>query len=312
MINWHQILEKSIAIRQFETVVQELYSTDCIQSPVHLSIGQELASALIADNYSKEDHLVGNYRSHGISVGITDDYEPLILELLAKKGGVSSGKAGSMHLSVPNKNLMWTSAIVGTGVPIALGIADSLKRKESSGIVTVMFGDGAIEEGCVLESINIASLFKLPIVLLLEDNNLAIHTSKAKRSAVKSYTELANSFGLKTFNSTYKNPLHLSQTFSDAYKYTRNLRLPCFLRVECYRWIEHVGVSDDWHMGYRSESEINEWKDKDIILNPHLIGLTQSFSEDKLNYYYELFSNMFAKLASYPDPVLEDLYTNVY
>ena len=102
MTNWSLILEKSIAIRQFESVVQHLYSTDCIQSPVHLSIGQELASALIAVNYNPGDYLVGNYRSHGLCWLLT--IKPLILEL-SQTDGVSAGKAGSMHLSVPNKNL---------------------------------------------------------------------------------------------------------------------------------------------------------------------------------------------------------------
>ena len=312
MTNWSLVLEKSVAIRQFESVVQHLYSTDCIQSPVHLSIGQELASALIAVNYQQGDHLVGNYRSHGISVGIADDFKPLILELLAKRDGVSAGKAGSMHLSVPEKNLMWTSAIVGTGVPVALGIADALKRKGDHSIVTVMFGDGAIEEGCVLESLNIASLYQLPIVFFLEDNNLAIHTPKASRSSVLSYTNLASSFNLKTFDSSYKDPLNLAETVSDAFNYSRANRSPCFICVECFRWLEHVAVAEDWHMGYRDESEIHDWKSKDIILNPEIVGLSKSFVQDKMNHYYDLFLNLFNDLKSYPDPSFEDLFSNVY
>ena len=157
MINWELILEKTILIREFEKVIQELYLSDCIQSPVHLSIGQELTAVLMAHFYKKNDHLVGNYRSHALALSISEAYEPIILELLAKKEGVSGGKAGSMHLSVPNRNLMWTSAIVGTGVPIATGIAESLKRASKNNIVAVMFGDGAIEEGCVLESLNLSS-----------------------------------------------------------------------------------------------------------------------------------------------------------
>ncbi len=312
MTVWSQILKKCASIRQFETIIQELYSTDCIQSPVHLSIGQELASALIATNYIQGDHLVGNYRSHGISVGIADDFEPLILELLAKRDGVSAGKAGSMHLSVPTKNLLWTSAIVGSGVPVALGIADALKRRNSDGVVTVMFGDGAIEEGCVLESLNNASLWNLPVIFLLEDNNLAIHTSKSSRTAVSSYTKLAQSFDIQTFDSTYKDPIGVYDAFADAYKYTRTRRRPCFLRVECYRWIEHVGVSDDWHMGYRKQAEIDQWKEKDIICHPEIVGLTKAFSDEQMGYYYDLFSNLFAKFRAYPDPTIEDLYSNVY
>ena len=178
MINWEELLEKTIFIREFEKIIQDLYSSDCIQSPVHLSIGQELTSVLMAKFYRKGDHLVGNYRSHALSLSITENLKPIVLELLAKKDGVSGGKAGSMHLSVPEKNLMWTSAIVGTGVPIATGIAESLKRLTKDNLVSVMFGDGAIEEGCVLESLNLSSVFKLPIIFVLEDNGLAIHTKK--------------------------------------------------------------------------------------------------------------------------------------
>ena len=170
MINWEPILEKTILIREFEKVIQDLYLTDCIQSPVHLSIGQELTAVLMSKFFNKGDHLIGNYRSHALALSISDFFEPLVLELLAKKDGVSSGKAGSMHLSVPNKNLMWTSAIVGTGVPIATGIAESLKRTTKDNIVSVMFGDGAIEEGCVMESMNISSVFKLPIIFILENS----------------------------------------------------------------------------------------------------------------------------------------------
>ena len=89
----------------------------------------------MAKFYRKGDHLVGNYRSHALSLSITDNLKPIVLELLAKKDGVSGGKAGSMHLSVPEKNLMWTSAIVGTGVPIATGIAESLKRLTKDNLV---------------------------------------------------------------------------------------------------------------------------------------------------------------------------------
>ena len=141
--------------------------------------------------YREGDHLVGNYRSHALALSISDFYEPIVLELLAKRDGVSGGKAGSMHLSVPSKNLMWTSAIVGTGVPIATGIAESLKRQTNNNVVSVMFGDGAIEEGCVMESLNLSSVFKLPIVLF-EDNGLAIHT-RENRTSLKKYSDLSRS-----------------------------------------------------------------------------------------------------------------------
>ena len=311
MIDWKLILEKTILIREFEKIIQELYSTDCIQSPVHLSIGQELTAVMMSHFYKTGDHLVGNYRSHALALSISDVFEPIVLELLAKKDGVSSGKAGSMHLSVPNKNLMWTSAIVGTGVPIATGVAESLKRLTKDNVVSVMFGDGAIEEGCVMESLNLASVFKLPIIFVLEDNGLAIHTKKNVRSSLEKYIDLANSFNIKSFQTSFKNPIDLYQKFQAAYKFSREERLPTFIEIECYRWIEHVGISYDWNLGYRSDSELKNWKQFDIIQSPDIISMDKEFVKEKKEFYRLFFIEMFEKCMKYPEPEKEDLLKNV-
>lgn len=310
--NWREILEKCILIREFEKVIQDLYKSDCIQSPVHLSIGQELSSVLISHFYKKDDYVVGNYRSHGLSLALADNYEPLILELLAKSDGVSGGKAGSMHLSVPEKNLMWTSAIVGSGVPIAVGLAEALKRTTMDNVVSVMFGDGAIEEGCVIESLNISSVFKLPIVFILEDNGLAIHTKKEVRTGLKNYCKLAEAYGIKSFASSFKDPFDLYKSYHEAYNYSREERLPSFLKVDCYRWIEHVGVSDDWDLGYRKKNELNNWIETDIIKNPEIILQNKSFVDERTTFYSNLFMELFNRLEKRKDPQEKDLLRNVY
>ena len=298
-------------MREFEKVIQTLYFTDCIQSPVHLSIGQELSAALISHFFRDGDYVIGNYRSHAISLSLAEDFKPLILELLAKKNGVSSGKAGSMHLSVPQKNLMWTSAIVGSGVPVAMGIAESLKRTAPGNLVSVMFGDGALEEGCVVESLNISSVFKLPVVFILEDNGLAIHTSKPARSGLTDYCQLPESYGIKTFSGSFKDPNSLYKIFCDAYSYSREKNLPSFIKVDCYRWIEHVGVSEDWQLGYRNEEELKPWIEVDVINNPEIIGIDSEFCKEKKNFYNDKFMRMFQDLSSESDPDHSDLMCNV-
>tara|TARA_Y100001968_G_C19444330_1_gene764378 strand:+ start:2888 stop:3826 length:939 start_codon:yes stop_codon:yes gene_type:complete len=311
MITWRPILEKAILIREFEKVVQTLYPSDCIQSPVHLSIGQELTAVLMAHFYSEGDHLIGNYRSHALALSISEDFESLVLELLAKRDGVSGGKAGSMHLSVPEKNLMWTSAIVGTGVPIAMGIAEALKRNTKNNLVSVMFGDGALEEGCVIESLNISSTFKLPVVFILEDNGLAIHTLKKTRTSLSNYCSLANSYNIKSFSASFKEPNNLYSEIKSAYEYTRKNQLPSFIRIECYRWLEHVGVSNDWDLGYRSEEDLKKWVKYDIIENPNIISESCDFVKEKSSFYNSFFLEMFKKCMSYPNPNKQDLLTNV-
>ncbi len=312
MIDWEIILEKTILIREFEKIIQSLYHTDCIQSPVHLSIGQELTAALMAQFYKDGDHFVGNYRSHALALSISDLFEPIVLELLAKKNGVSGGKAGSMHLSVPGKNLMWTSAIVGTGVPIATGIAESLKRTTKDNIVSVMFGDGAIEEGCVMESLNLSSVFKLPIIFILEDNGLAIHTKKQKRTSLDKYSDLSESFNIKTFSGSFKKPFELYKSFQEAYNFSRSKRLPTFIEIECFRWVEHVGINYDWDLGYRSKLELEEWKKYDIIESPHTISMNKEFVNEKSAFYKSMFEKMFEKCSGYSDPEKSDLLKNVF
>jgi len=244
-------------------------------------------------------------------LSLAEDLQPLILELLAKKDGISGGKAGSMHLSVPQKNLMWTSAIVGSGVPIAMGIAESLKRTSSDNVVSVMFGDGALEEGCVLESLNLSAVFKLPVVFIMEDNGLAIHTSKSPRSALSEYNQLPEAYGIKTFSGSFKDPISLYESYAKAYKYSRENKLPSFLKVECYRWVEHVGVSEDWHLGYRHKEELTPWLEVDIIENPDLIGISKDFCEEKKSFYNKKFMKMFKDLSSSSDPAIDSLLLNV-
>jgi len=312
MSSWSQIVDKAILIREFERCIQSVYWDDQIQSPVHLSIGQELASCLIADNHREGDHVIGNYRSHAIALALSTNYEALILELMGKRSGVSGGKAGSMHLSVPEKNMMWTSAIVGSGVPVACGIAEALKRDKNGNVATVMFGDGSLEEGCVQESLNIASTFKLPLVFILEDNGLAIYTSKEKRTSILDYCAFAMSYGIHSIDSSYQDPVELRSRVNSAYAYVRETGHPCFVRIECCRWMQHVGVNEDWDIGYRDISELQKWKSFDIIENSSIVGVSEIDSRNATLNYKELFTTMFAKCAQEPEPEPSELLLNVY
>ena len=309
--DWIKVVKRVTLIREFERVVQDLYKSDVIQSPVHLSIGQELLSVLIADVVEDGDKIIGNYRSHALAVALSEDLKPLILELLAKKGGVSGGKAGSMHLSVPKKGMIWTSAIVGTGVPVACGIADALKRDNEQRIALVMFGDGAIEEGCVLESINLSATFRLPLVFVLEDNGLAINTPKETRTRVEDYTTLAKSFGIRTWNMTYKDPINLYLSLAEAVAYARHNCSPAFIRVECYRWIEHVGINTDWHLGYRKESDAFPWYECDIINNCDSFGICKTDQDCYAQENYKMLKALFIECCDYADPDASDLLKEV-
>ena len=118
-----------------------------------------------------------------------------------------------------------------------------------------------------MESLNLASTFPVPLLFVLEDNSLAIHTPKEKRTSVDSYLSLPKSFGIESFDTSYKDPQSLDSQYKKALDFVRTYRRPAFIRVECYRWLEHVGVDEDWNLGYRDKTELSQWIECDIIKN---------------------------------------------
>jgi len=163
-----------------------------------------------------------------------------------------------------------------------------------------------------MESINLSAVFELPMVFVLEDNGLAIHTKKNVRTSLKNYCDIANSFNIRTFSTSFKNPEDMFYKFKEAYKYSRDRRLPSFITVECYRWLEHVGISSDWELGYRAIEELEEWKKCDIIESPNIISLTPDFVNKKSLFYKNKFTKMFEECMNYPDPEPNELLRNVY
>ena len=273
-----KIIEKVLFIRRFEEKIIKIYHTDVVKSPVHLSIGQELFSVLLATQINNGDKIVGNYRSHALALSLTKNPQSISDELFAKKTGEFGGRGGSMHLGCVEMGMPWTSAIVASGIPVAVGIAEAQKRLNSidnkKRIVICQFGDGAMEEGVFIESINYASLKNLPILFACEDNELAIHSKKNARTPDTSYEERISAYGIETSSYSYKNPKDLEEGINAALQKVRNNE-PHFLIVKCYRWLEHVGVGYDWNLGYRNKEELNYWQQFDIETNPALWGVSE-------------------------------------
>lgn len=310
-----EIVEKVLFIRRFEEKIIEIYHTDVIKSPVHLSIGQELFSVLLAKHVQKEDKIIGNYRSHALALSLSDNPQKIADELFAKKSGEYGGRAGSMHLGCTENGMSWTSAIVASGIPVAVGIAEAQKRLNETDnknrIVICQFGDGAMEEGVFIESINYASLKKLPILFACEDNGLAIHTYKSARTPLNSYETRVSSYGMNTSSFTYKSPKKLLEGINDAIEDVRKNN-PHFLIVDCYRWMEHVGVGFDWDLGYRNKKELDVWKEFDIETNPELWSFSKE-DVDVINIKVkQRVENIFREAYSKEDSPRDSLLKNVY
>src|SRR3990167_5953243 len=192
-----RLYKRMSLIRRFEMRLAEIYHTDAIKSPVHLSIGQESIAVGVCDPLEKDDIVSNTYRCHATYIAKGGDLNEMMAELYGKSTGCAGGKAGSMHLVDMRRGIMGASAVVGTTVPVAAGYALAMQMQaHNSGhqrIVVSVFGDGATEEGCFYETLNFASLHKLPILFVCENNRLAIHTPLEKRWATERMCERVRS-----------------------------------------------------------------------------------------------------------------------
>lgn len=261
-----RIYRSMFRIRKMEERVADIYPSDQIKSPVHLSIGQESPSVGVCEALRATDVVFGTYRGHALYLAKGGDMKAMVAELFGKRTGCGKGKAGSMHLSAPAAGMMGTSAIVATTIPQAAGyaLAEQMMRKDT--VVAVFFGDGAMEEGVFHESINFASLFKLPILFVCENNFYAIHTPLGKRVPRPNYCERAASYDVPAQRIMKNDVIATYRCASAAIEEIRAGAGPRFIEVETYRWREHVGPAEDWHLGYRSEEEGRRWKDEDELL----------------------------------------------
>ncbi len=258
-------------IRKFEEKIAEIYHTDVIKSPVHLSIGQEAVAVGVCDVLAKDDLVSNTYRCHATHIAKGGDLNKMMAELYGKKDGCAGGKAGSMHLIDIEHGIMGASAVVGTTIPVATGYAMALKREaektKKQRIIISFFGDGATEEGCFSESINFAALHKLPIIFLCENNKLAIHNPIERRWPTDKICERIATYGIKTYRIEDGDVFKIRQTVEEAVDQIKNNLQsgPIFIECFTYRHKEHVGPTEDLNEEYRDLAEYKKWVENDQI-----------------------------------------------
>jgi pyruvate dehydrogenase E1 component alpha subunit len=253
-------------IRRCELKIQEIYARDEMKTPMHMSMGEEAVVAGVVRALKREDQVLGTYRSHALYLAKTLDAGIFFAEMFGKVTGCARGKAGSMHLSAPEHGLLCCSAIVASSIPVAMGAAFANKYQGNGKRVAVFFGDGAMDEGVFWETINFSALHGLPILFICEDNGFAVHTPKPKRQGFGSDAQLFGSFGIRAFEEKTTDPEAIYQTTRLALDHLRDSGKPCFLRFHYYRYLEHVGINEDFDAGYRSREEFAAWRLKDPLL----------------------------------------------
>jgi len=230
-----------------------------------MSMGAEAIAVGICQALESGDQVFGTYRSHALFLAKTEDTDDFFAEMYGKQTAFLKGKGGSMHLCSPDYGFMGTSAIVASMIPVAVGCAFANKRANNSRIAVVFFGDGAVEEGIFWESLNLACLMKLPVLFVCEDNGLAVHTPKSQRRGYNSITDVVSNFNCLVYQEKTTDAEAIYQLTCRAIEQIKTRPMPCFLQLKYLRYLEHVGVNQDFDAGYRSKDEFKQWLKVDPI-----------------------------------------------
>lgn len=303
--NYEELFYEAFRIRLVEEKIIRLYPHDKIQSPVHLSIGQEAIAVGLCSQMKLDDWLFINYRGHAYYLAKGGPLPELFAELYGKRTGLSKGKAGSMHLAAPKQGVMGASAVVGSTISHAVGAALASKIRGEDRVFVTVFGDGATEQGVYHESLNFAALHSLPVLFLCENNGLAVHASLGERQAF-SLTAHAKAYGIESIlvEDGY-DFLKLSAICGEVLKQIKDRQRPILLQINTCRYKEHVGPGEDFEAGYRALNEVKAWKKKDPLeIDTKLIARFTPIISKEIEAAVD-----FAETSAFP--TLDDLLTDV-
>ena len=311
---------KMLRIRMVEEYISKTYSNWKMRCPVHLSIGQEAPAVGVIENLTRKDKVVTAHRSHAHYLAKGGDLKSMISELYGKETGCAKGKGGSMHLIDIQAGLEAAVPIVGSTIPIGVGISWSMKLENKKNVVVIFFGDGATEEGVFQESLDFASLKNLPVLFVCENNQFSVYSHINKRQSPKrNILKISKAIGI---NSTYlsgKDVLEIHKSSRDIIKNIKKKSRPHLIVVDTFRHLEHCGPNNDDHLGYRSESYVNSWLKKDPLLKlEKKLFTTSQLTEKKLKIIKLkikkeiLLAFQFAENSKFPNKnsIFEEIYAN--
>jgi len=251
------LLRQMIAIRRFEEKCAELYSAGKIRGFLHLYIGEEAIAAGVMPHLSAEDAIVATYREHGHALARGISASSVMAEMYGKREGCSRGRGGSMHLFDVGKRFYGGNAIVGGGLPIAAGFALADKMMKRNQITACFFGEGAVAEGEFHETMNLAALWKLPVLFLCENNLYAMGTALWRSESDTDLVTKAASYNMAAETVDGMDVEAVWETARRAVETIHRLSVPYFLELRTYRFRAHSMFDPEL---YRSKSEVEQWK----------------------------------------------------
>lgn len=307
-----------LRIRLIEEAIAGRYHEQEMRCPVHLCVGQEAIAVGVCANLSSEDYVMSTHRSHAHYLAKGGDLKAMIAEIYGKVTGCSSGKGGSMHLVDLDAGFLGATPIVGSIIPITVGTAFGTSMKGEKRISVVFIGDAATEEGVFSESLNFASLKKLPVIFICENNFFSVYSPLSVRQpAERDNIAIAKAYGIYADKGDGNDIMEIYEKSAKATEHLRQGLGPAYIEFDTYRWREHCGPNFDNNLGYRTEAEYLEWRKRcpveyfeRLLKNEGILSDTEvgEMAKRIIAEIEEAFH--FAKSSPFPNE--EDLFVGLY
>ncbi|MGB9867497.1 MAG: thiamine pyrophosphate-dependent dehydrogenase E1 component subunit alpha [Bacillota bacterium] len=306
-----------VTIRDFEYATWDLYTQGLMPGLAHLYIGEEAVAVGACAALNPDDYITSTHRGHGHLIAKGGDLKYMMAEILGKRTGYCKGKGGSMHIADLDLGILGANGIVGGGLPIAVGAALSAKMRKTKQVTVCFFGDGASNQGTFHESLNMASIWKLPVIFVCENNLYGISLAQSRHQNIKDVADRAVAYGIPGEVVDGNDVLAVYRSVKAAAERARNGGGPTLIECKTYRWGgHHVG---DPNMGalYRPKEEMEEWKQRCPIkrFRQHLIetGVATAEELDAIDVECKRAVEAaveFAKASPYPEPA--ELFEDVF
>jgi pyruvate dehydrogenase E1 component alpha subunit len=306
-----QLLDKMLLIRLFEERAEELYMLGKTHGTMHLSIGQEATAVGASDALCEGDYLLNTHRGHGHCLAwFGADVDQMMAEFLGRETGYCRGRGGSMHIANIDTNNLGANGIVGGGIPISTGVGLSIRLRKTDQVCLTVFGDGASNEGAFHESLNMASIWKLPVIYLCENNQYAMSMAIHKSAAVERISVRAASYNMPGVTIDGNDVLAVRDAVAEAAARARKGDGPTLIESLTYRWKGH---SRSDRQAYRTRDEVAEWQQRDPIRRwANALGLSDDALKVRENIAKSRIDQAVAFADASPEPRVEDVLEGVY
>lgn len=257
-----EMYRKLLEIRHFEEKVYDLYGQNLVPGTIHLYAGQEAVAVGVCANLRRDDYITSTHRGHGHCIAKGAQLNRVMAEILGKKTGYCKGKGGSMHIANFSVGMLGATAVVGAGLPIAAGAGLSIRLRKTDQVVACFFGEGASNQGTFHEGINMAALWKLPVLFVCENNLYAMGTRQSRVMAIENVADRGVAYGIPGVVVDGNDVMAVYETACEAVERARSGKGPTLIECKTYR---HKGHSRFDPATYRPKEEVEEWMKSDPI-----------------------------------------------